>query len=241
MQLATRGSQVRRAVLTLAVASVLSAFLFARGGSAAVTRPQIRPDIFFRVITAQRVVALTFDDGPFADYTPAVLQILRDGRAHATFFVVGARAAARPDLLRAIVGDGNEIGNHTWSHAHLTWMLDRDQNEEITRGADTLRRLGYEAPLFRPPYGLMSELGVRDAAAAGERTVLWTFSLDREARRHRGAAVAEILRRIRPGDIILAHDARPALYGALRDLLAGLEARGYRVVTVSQLLATGSV
>ena len=196
--------------------------------------------VFYRVQTQKRMVALTFDDGPFAGYTPAVLAILRDTGAHATFFVVGVRAMAHPDILRAIVAGGNEVANHTLSHARLTTLLNFEQIQEIHRGADALKKLGVTPVWFRPPYGTISHLGVVDAEAIGERTVLWSYALDHALHQWGRNAVSEMLARIQPGDIILCHDARPTQFRLFRRLIDGLEERGYQVVTVSQLVAATS-
>jgi peptidoglycan/xylan/chitin deacetylase (PgdA/CDA1 family) len=191
--------------------------------------------IFYRVDTRKREVAITFDDGPSPPYTTQILGMLHAAGAHATFFLVGRRALENPDLVRAITAGGNEIGNHTWSHLHLPALLDLQQNDQITRGADALARLGIHPTLFRPPYGLISALGVADVSRIGERTVLWSQALDHAFRVWGDRAAAEMLRRIHPGDIILCHDARPKQLGELRKLLDGLRAKGYGIVTVTEL------
>ena len=184
---------------------------------------------------------MTFDDGPFPTYTPAVLALLRDTGAHATFFLVGKRAQARPDIVRAILAGGNEVGNHTWSHARLTSLLNFEQIQEIHRGAAALKTFGLRPAWFRPPYGAISRLGVLDADAIGERTALWTFAVDKALRIWGRNAASEILARVRPGDIILCHDARPKQLNLFRRLIDGLEERGYGVVTLSQLVGTASL
>jgi len=195
-------------------------------------------DIFYRVHTARRMVALTFDDGPFPEFTPRVLAILRATGAHATFFVVGERAVAHPEIIRAIEAGGNELGNHTWSHARLTTLLNFEEIREIDRGAEALRRLGVHPVWFRPPYGAISHLGLLDVDAIGERTVEWVFAVDRALRVWGHNAASQLLAQIRPGDIILCHDARPKQLGLFRRLIDGLRERGFKVVTVSELVAT---
>lgn len=232
---------LRRVLIITAILAVVCSWQFARGAGGALPREQMNPSIFYRVRTSRPLVALTLDDGPKPIYTAEVLHFLQDAGVHATFFVLGHRALENPDLLAATIAAGNEIGNHTMTHLNLTTVLDREQNAEITGGADALARLGVHPVLFRPPYGQISAVGVSDAVAIGERTVLWSVSLDREVRIWGDQAAAEILRRIRPGDIILAHDTHPKTFDALKKLLAGLRGRGFSVVTVSELLANGSV
>jgi peptidoglycan-N-acetylglucosamine deacetylase len=227
---------VRRAVIAMAVVAVALPWQYARGADA-LPRRQLHHQIFYRVRTAQRLVALTFDDGPDILYTPQVLQILRNTGARATFFVLGHRVKEYRPLVDQIAAAGHELANHTMNHPHLTWLLGEQLKDEITQGAQALQDAGYHATWFRPPYGLISRLGVGDAAALGERTVLWSMALDHEYRVHHGGCVRAMLRKVKPGDIILAHDARPTTFDSLRKLLEGLRERGFRVVTVSELVA----
>ena len=194
-------------------------------------------DVFYRAHVSERMVALTFDDGPFPAFTPRVLSILRATGAHATFFVVGVRALAHPEIVRALLADGDEIANHTWSHERLTTLLNFEQIQQIHRGAEALKSLGIRPVWFRPPYGMISRLGVLDADAIGERTVLWTYALDHALRLWGRNAASELLSRVQPGDIILCHDARPRQFGLFRRLVDGLQERGYQVVTLSRLVS----
>jgi peptidoglycan-N-acetylglucosamine deacetylase len=228
---------VRRVVIAMAVVAVAFPWQFARGSASPLPRRQMHHAIFYRVRTPAKIVALTFDDGPDPTYTPQVLDILRGTGARATFFVLGHHVLGHRDLVESIASQGSELANHTMNHPHLTWLLDREQVKEITNGAQALDAFGYHAAWFRPPYGLISHLGVADALVLGERTVLWSRALDHDYRVHGEAASTVMLQNVRPGDIILAHDARPNTFACLRRLLAGLRERGYRVVTVSELVA----
>jgi peptidoglycan/xylan/chitin deacetylase (PgdA/CDA1 family) len=232
---------VRRVVIAMAIIAVALPWEFAHGDTGVMPRRQMRHAIFYRVRTDRPMVALTFDDGPDARYTPRILAILKQTDAHATFFVLGHRVLEHPDLVGLIASSGNELGNHTQSHPHLTWLLGKQQRSEITGGANALEELGYHPVWFRPPYGLVSSMGVADALSLGERTVLWSMALDHEYRVHHGACVGAMLRNVRRGDIILAHDARPKTFDSLRRLLDGLRERGFQVVTVSELVAASPV
>jgi len=196
------------------------------------------------VRTTQRVVALTFDDGPDPRWTPRVLDLLHRHDAKATFFDTGLNAVARPDLVAAEVGAGHGVGVHTWSHPHLTRLGASAIEAEIVRGAEAIQRAGAPEPrLFRPPFGASNETVDVVADAEGYRTVLWDLALEHYLSRTSDttAAVAAVLNRVRPGSIILAHDGgvpdRTRTLQALPMLLEGLEARGYRVVDVEALLA----
>src|SRR5262249_54954388 len=104
---------------------------------------------------SERLAALTFDDGPDAEHTPRVLDILRRERVTATFFLIGRRAAAAPDVARRIVGEGHELGNHTWSHRSLWLLGPRDTEREIVQGHEAIDRAAGSAPrFFRAPWGM---------------------------------------------------------------------------------------
>ena len=197
----------------------------------------------FRVLTKQRMVALTFDDGPDPRWTPHVLDLLRQYHAHATFFEVGKNVAAHPDLVHAVLNDSNEVADHTWDHPDLELLPAAQVGEEITAGADAFRQVGAPAPkYFRPPKGFTDEaIGVL-ADANQYRTIFWDLCLERfvDHTPDMRDAVDDMLTRVRPGSIILAHDGgipdRTKTMKTLPMLLEGLKARGYKMVDVTQLL-----
>lgn len=197
-----------------------------------------------RLITRRRVVALSFDDGPDPRFTPAALRIIRDFGAHATFFAVGRSAVAHRALIRAELRAGNEVQNHTWDHADLRRLGAGAAEAEVARGRAALRAAGAPAPtLFRAPYGNFTAAGSRQAERDHELMVGWTFTVERALDgRSPAHAVAWMVRRLRPGAIILAHDGRldrSRTLVALPLLLRALHARGYGVVSVSSLLGIG--
>jgi peptidoglycan/xylan/chitin deacetylase (PgdA/CDA1 family) len=196
-------------------------------------------EVTCRVQTADPVVALSLDDGPTRQGIDAALSALERGHAHATFFLIGRDVDEQPGLVRRIVASGNEAGNHSYTHR---WMMGRSAavyDEEIARTAAALRRAGAPAPrLFRPPYG-KKLIGLPLALRRhGERMIMWDV-WDPDTRDPRAYA-ADVVRRARPGSIILMHlmySGNDTARAALPLILAGLEARGLKVVTVSELLA----
>jgi peptidoglycan/xylan/chitin deacetylase (PgdA/CDA1 family) len=195
------------------------------------------------VLTKQRMVALTFDDGPDPRWTPHVLELLRQYHAHATFFEVGKNVAANPDLVHAVLTDSNEVADHTWDHPDLDLMPAVMVSQEITRGADAITQVGAPAPkYFRPPKGLTDEAVGVLANANQYRTIFWDLCLERfvDHTPDMRDAVDDMLTRVRPGSIILAHDGgipdRTKTMKTLPMLLEGLKARGYKMVDVTQLL-----
>jgi len=212
-------------------------------GRPAASPPAGRKGAVVRVETKQRLVALTFDDGPDPRWTPKVLELLRQYHAHATFFEVGVNVTAHADLVHAVLADGNEVGDHTWDHPDLELMAAPQVDQEITAGADAISRVGAPAPkYFRPPKGLTDEAVGVLANANQYRTIFWDLCLERfvDHTPDMPDAVLDMLTRVKPGSIILAHDGgipdRTKTLKTLPMLLQGLKARGYKMVDVTQLL-----
>jgi peptidoglycan/xylan/chitin deacetylase (PgdA/CDA1 family) len=191
-------------------------------------------------------IALTFDDGPDPERTPAILDTLAELGARATFFVIGRHLERYPDLGRRIVAAGHELGNHSW--AHLPWQnfySTRAHLADIRRTAELIRAVsGSERePLYRPPVGLKSPELARAAMARQLQVVAWSVH-SRDTFGQRWQAVARrVLNRIRGGDIVLLHDGHAAdgrhrdnAVNALPLILCGLQAQRLQSVTVSELL-----
>ena len=210
----------------------------------------VQPDGVFSVRTSRPWVGLTFDDGPDPAYTPDVLDILDAFGVTATFFVVGANAAAYPELLTQAAAQNHEIGNHTQHHPDLNRLSAVGVAGEITSGQRSIVRQGVDPPaLFRPPKGYTSSAVAHAARANGFRTVFWTHCLEHylSVVGH-AVAGARVAHDVRPGNVILAHDggtitgtniphfSRRASVKALPQLLRGLQARGLQPVPMSLLL-----
>jgi peptidoglycan-N-acetylglucosamine deacetylase len=192
-------------------------------------------------------VALTFDDGPDADVTPGVLDLLRDAHACATFFTIGRNLERNLDVGRRALVEGHELGSHSWRHAYWqNFYSTRAHAADLARNTAIIQELSGSSaePLYRPPVGLKSPGLARAAHARSLSIVAWSVhSRDTIIRDPRRVA-ARVLKRIQPGDIVLMHDGhelqgrhRQGVLEALPLILAGLEARGLRSVTVSTLLA----
>lgn len=183
-----------------------------------------------------KVIALTFDDGPNAPYTQRILKILKAHNARATFFMLGEELAADPALGREIRDAGHAIGNHSWSHpAHP-----KDAAGEVSRTDREIHRvLNIDTTLFRPPYGIMTN-GLSSAARArSEAVLLWSIDTFDWKRPGANRIVARVLRGARSGRIVLMHDGggnRRQTVGALAQVLDRLRKQGYRFVTIPELL-----
>jgi peptidoglycan/xylan/chitin deacetylase (PgdA/CDA1 family) len=195
--------------------------------------------VMFRTAPSARLVALTIDDGPTREWTPQVLAILRRHGAKATFFRVGERARAVPDLVMQTADAGHEQGNHTWAHDDLTQHDEAYDRGTLERTHELLADLAGRAPtLCRPPYGRIDSVGLAVCAALGYGVALWSQHVTGS---NPGGDVDAILRQGSPGSIVLAHDGGPEpnaiLMTQLDRLVASMTDSGYQFVTVSELLA----
>ncbi|MBC7678385.1 MAG: glycosyltransferase [Pseudorhodobacter sp.] len=192
-----------------------------------------------------RTVAFTFDDGPDPRWTPKVLAVLAREHVPATFFVVGARAAQQPDLVRDVLAGGNELANHTWSHTDLAGVPSWRRNLELSLGQLGLAGSAQvSSALLRPPYSSGPDAldarqvqALRDETAAGYVVVL----ADRDGEDWKRPGVPRIVQNASPvgtrGEIVLLHDAggdRSQTITALSMLIDRYRAAGYRFTTVSQ-------
>lgn len=179
------------------------------------------------------VVALTFDDGPFTKVTNRILDVLLEYDAGATFFIVGSRIDMYSDTLTRIYENGFEVANHTWSHANLNNLSEEEILKEI---ADTTERLNYYVPvgsvLLRPPYGNANET-VR--GLAGTALINWSLDSEDWKSRDTDTIIEHVLETVKDGDIILMHDLYECTAEAVEYLVPELIARGYRLVSVSEL------
>ena len=222
-------------VITTLAAGLVGLWLVSRS-----TTYQVFGDIHARVTTTEKIVALTFDDGPVPKHLDAVLGTLQAHDIPATFYLVGQDAVRHPDLVQRIFNNGHEIGNHSFTHPRLLLMTQRRIAAEIEQTDQALREAGYTGPLtFRPPYG-KKLIGLPAYLARNQRaSIMWSLAPEQwtgpiEER------VARVRREITPGAIILLHimfDHGQGARDMLDPLITALKADGYRFVTLSALLA----
>ena len=179
-------------------------------------------------------VALTYDDGP-SIHTPRLLDALAAAHVKATFFVLGRSVTAYPEVLRREAELGMAIGNHTWSHRDMRRLTDAELRTEIdTTNAAVVTVVGSAPTLMRPPYGAYDDR----TRALGLPIIRW--DVDSEDWRNRSAAITtqRVLSAVRPGSIVLMHDIHPSTVDATPGIIAALQARGYVLVTVPELLGS---
>lgn len=184
------------------------------------------PKPLHRLATDQPDLVLTFDDGP-TDLTRSFLKVLKENDVHATFFWLpkAGRMEAGPDLVAA----GHQLGTHSRSHAQMTKLNPADQQAELAQSQSALEQAsGAPVAFFRPPYGAYDATTLKSAARCGLTTVLWDVDpRDWQNGRTPEQIVAEVMRQVKPGSIILMHE-RPQTLAALPTLIQRLRAAGYR-------------
>jgi peptidoglycan/xylan/chitin deacetylase (PgdA/CDA1 family) len=186
-------------------------------------------------------IALTFDDGPNPGVTDLILDELRQRSLHATFFMIGERIAAAPDLARRVLAEGHEIGNHTLTHPKLTTLSDQQVEWEIGKTQEIMDDLlKHRARLFRPPYGALRQNQAWLVQKAGLRVILWNVDSVDWSQPGETQMAETILAQTQPGSIILCHDLYAQTAKGLGPLLDTLLQRGFVFSTVTTLLETRS-
>lgn len=192
-----------------------------------------------RVPMEGKYVALTFDDGPSKQYTSKVLDVLKKYDAKGTFFVLGNRLGSGADIVKRADAEGHEIGVHTWSHINMRASSYATVSGEMER---TTRRIfdliGKYPKIMRPPYGSTSTSLVNNMYDHfAQRSIMW--DVDTQDWRKPGVetVIHRAVNRATPGSIVLVHDIHGSTFAALEGIVKGLQNRGFKLVTVSELMA----
>lgn len=226
---ANTGYRTPRTATTQATGSGTSSFAGASADGLSISRVPVNGPF----------IAITFDDGPHGTLTPQLLDMLRQRNIKATFFCVGQCVQTYPDIARRIVAEGHEIANHSWSHKLLTKMGDAALLDDMGRTHQAIiNATGVTPKLLRPPYGaLHAQQRTLVNAKFGYPSILWSVDPLDWKKPGSAAITQRILAGTDAGGIILAHDIHAGTIAAMPETLDGLLKRGYRFVTVSQLLA----
>lgn len=182
----------------------------------------------------EKRIALTFDDGPTPEVTTRILKALSASNGQATFFVVGNRVESNPDIVRAVRDQGSEVANHSYSHADLTKLAKADLDAQIGY-ADTAiaNAIGTTPTLLRPPYGAYDKDVV---GAAGKPIILWSIDTLDWKTRDADQTFEAVLSNAQDGDIVLMHDLYESTAAAAERIIPALAEKGFRMVTVSELM-----
>lgn len=189
-------------------------------------------------VTRQKVIAISFDDGPAPDYTPQVLQVLQEHQVPAAFFCIGKRVQEHPGLFKQVHEQGHIIGNHSYSHA--TWF---DLYSSTKMYADLQQMdaamqevLGLKPLLFRPPYGVTNPNLAKAIRKGGYIPVGWNVrSLDTVIKDN-DKLLQRVVKSVRPGAVILFHDTSKATLNMLPAFIAHVRGAGYEIVRLDKML-----
>ena len=214
-------------IIALAIAAIL-AFLFYASYS---IRSQVYVKALCRVKTTEKVVYLTFDDGPNAEQTPRVLDVLKRNNAKATFFCIGSRIAGNEQILKRIIGEGHTIGNHSFSHTNSFPLFSRRRMiadiEQCQKSIENA--IGTTPTLFRPPFGVTNPTVGKAVKTLNLKTIGWTIRTYDTNRCSDAKIVRRISRQLRPGAIILLHDTLPQSAERLQVVIDVVRENGYEI------------
>ncbi|CAM2881411.1 polysaccharide deacetylase family protein [Paenibacillus sediminis] len=200
--------------------------------------------VIWEVPTEEKVIALTFDDGPDPKQTPMILDLLKQYDAKATFFVVGEQLQLYPEIGKREVREGHEIGNHTYTHRYFSKRSSAELIEKEIKDNEKVIKsiIGQNTFLFRPPAGFYNDTLVNVCSKNSFLVIMWSWHQDTKDWRNPGVnkIVNKVLGNARNGDIVLMHDhvegGRYQTVEALKQILPELTRRGYKLITVSDLL-----
>lgn len=196
--------------------------------------------ILWEIKTDEKIVALTFDDGPHKKYTPEILDLLEKYNAKATFFVVGEHAEKNPEIVLKMYEDGHELAIHTYTHPLRTNVP--NLMKEIKQTHETLYGItGFSPTLFRPVEGQYTDAMIEAIVKEGYKVVMWSWHLDTMDWKSPGAdkIVDTVLNGVKEGSVVLFHDGggnRQQTIKALEKIIPELEKEGYKFLTISELL-----
>ncbi len=197
-------------------------------------------EVVWDIKTEDKIVALTFDDGPHPKYTAAVLDLLAKYDAKATFFIIGKNAEKYPELVLRSYTEGHELANHTYTHPFKVSI--KKLQEELQQTNDTIYSItGFSPVLFRPVGGNYTDAMINAAVKDGYKVVMWSWHQDTQDWKEPGVRkiVQKVMKGTRPGDVILFHDGggnRKQTIQALEEILPALKKQGYTFVTIPELI-----
>lgn len=181
---------------------------------------------------AKPMVAVTYDDGPHKTNTPKLLDILENNYAVATFFMVGQNIEGKEDIVRRSYNLGNELGSHTWDHKNLTEISDDKMKKQLEDTDAAIKAIvNVENPILRPPFGAFND---RVKSACGKPIIMWSVDTMDWSTRSADKTYAACME-AQDGDIILMHDIHEPTIVAAEDIIKGLQAKGFQLVTVTEL------
>lgn len=190
-----------------------------------------------KIDTYEKVVALTFDDGPHPDYTSRALNVMDDYGAKGTWFIIGSHGQQHKSLLQAISQSGHDVGNHSWDHPCLTDLTRGQVISQIGRTEELLQEcIGISLPYLRPPYGTYNTSILSIADSMG---FMWNVLWSVDPKDHQASAnqiITRVLSALTPGAIICMHEVNARTTETLPTILNEMAKRGYQSVTLTEML-----
>lgn len=207
----------------------------------------VRKNTIYRGSSGEKLVAITFDDGPSPVWTPKILDALKAAGVKATFFMLGDHVEKYPEIAKRVASEGHEIGNHTYDHHVLIYYKMDELEKEIKEAERVIRDVtGVATKYFRPPKAWLTADEKNKIKEMGYKVVLWSLNSKDWVNFDDKYIVRYLVHSIRPGDILLFHDSGGVFYteGGNRNetvkaiplLVEKLKAKGYRFVTITELL-----
>ena len=204
---------------------------------------KLNNDVIINGPTTDKLVALTFDDGPDNIITPQILDVLKRYSVHANFFFIGQQAKAYPRIVKRAYDEENLVLNHSYSHPNFYNKNYDFVNNELIKTDQILQNITGKIPaLVRPPYGIITDTLLTYAKRNQKKFVIWSTDTFDWSQRDADNIVKNVLENARPGEIILMHNNSDKLETAraLPRIIEGLQAQGYKIVTLDQLLNTNA-
>ena len=224
-------------VMSLIISSTTSAVFFTAGAD---QKGECDVDIYYKNENSYMKIALTFDDGPHPRYTGQILDVLEEYDIKATFFVVGVNAKNYPDSLIDVIKRGHEIGNHTYSHPHVSGLNTYTLTDEVEKCESIIYGLtDYKTKLFRPPEGMI-DADVRTVLRSLDyKVIMWDIDTRDWAHEPPEKIAENVISNIASGDIILMHDYighNSPTVEAIKIFIPVLLEKGYKFVVISELI-----
>lgn len=195
--------------------------------------------IYINGDTQEKVVALTFDDGPDSKITPQILDILKANNIHASFFFIGERAKVLPSVVKRVYSEGNLVLNHSFSHPDLSKKNLAEIKTQINSTQNIINDIiGKKPAIIRPPYGAVNDAVLKEVNAQDLKIAIWSIDTLDWSQKEKSNIVKNVVDNVRPGEIILMHsnDDKAATAEALPELITKLKEKGYRFVDLGELL-----
>lgn len=205
-------------------------------------KPVPTPDPMKKLIrenrTGRKWVALTFDDGPHAEFTPKFIELLKSKNVRATFFLIGPNVEQHPDLAKQLVDNGFELGNHTSKHLYLSKQSPEKVREELVSTSDAIKNAtGANVSIMRPPYGAANPMVQKICEEMGLKIITWSIDTDDWRKTtNEDQMTSNVMKNVTDGSIILMHDRYEKSFNTTAQIIDKLRAQGYEFATVSELL-----